>query len=62
MPALIIGVRSAGITLQQKHSMSMKRSRFGSWMWARATEPTFTGSQRARPRQARGALKNTLAR
>ena len=62
MPALIIGVRSAGITLQQKHSMSISFSSCSSLMCWRATSPTLKGSQRASPRQARGALKKTLAR
>ena len=62
MPALIIGVRSAGITDQQKHSMSMNLSSCSSLMCWRATAPTLNGSQRASPRQARGALKNTLVR
>ena len=62
MPALIIGVRSAGITDQQKHSMSMNLSSCSSLMCSRATAPTLNGSQRASPRQASGALKNTLVR
>ena len=42
--------------------MSMNFSSCSSLMCWRATAPTLKGSQRANPRQASGALKNTLVR
>ena len=62
IPALIIGVFRAGITDQQKHSISINFKSSGSFINFLATSPAFTGNHLANPKQDSGDLKKTLKR
>ena len=52
----------AGITDQQKHSISINLKRSGSLIYRLATSPALTGNHLASPRHDKGDLKKTFIR